>query len=105
VDLEGYESVEERLNHSCDPNVWMSDEVTLIARRDIAAGEELTVDYALFELDESWSGPWRCQCGTPLCRGGFTGREWKDPVLQGRYVGHWHPVIEARIAGRSRGKT
>ena len=39
-------------NHSCDPNVWMQDEVTLAARRDIAIGEELTIDYAMIEGDE-----------------------------------------------------
>lgn len=26
------------LNHSCDPNLWMLDEVTLVARRDIPLG-------------------------------------------------------------------
>src|SRR5687768_6596268 len=36
------------LNHCCDSNLWMQDEVTLIARREILPGEELTVDYALF---------------------------------------------------------
>ncbi|HET6794807.1 MAG TPA: DUF952 domain-containing protein [Acidimicrobiales bacterium] len=34
-------------NHSCPGNVWMVDELTLAARRPIAAGEEITVDYAL----------------------------------------------------------
>src|SRR5207244_3793535 len=29
-----------RGNHSCDPNLWMSDEVTLAARRTIRVGEE-----------------------------------------------------------------
>src|ERR671918_1916810 len=38
------------LNHSCDPNVWMADEVTLIARRADAAGEELIAGYPLFGL-------------------------------------------------------
>jgi hypothetical protein len=38
------------LNGSCDSNLWMADEVTLAARRDIAAGEELTVDNALFTV-------------------------------------------------------
>jgi SET domain-containing protein len=33
-------------NHSCDPNLWHADVVTITARRDIAAGEELTIDYA-----------------------------------------------------------
>ena len=30
------------VNHSCDPNLWMADEATVVARRDIGAGEELT---------------------------------------------------------------
>ena len=56
------------LNHSCDANLWIADEVTLIARTDIAAGEELTVDYALFTTGPaSWiDGP--CRCGSPRCR-------------------------------------
>ena len=32
------------LNHACDSNLWMADDVTLIARRNIAAGEELTAE-------------------------------------------------------------
>src|SRR6478735_1507063 len=30
-----HESLDENLNHSCDANAWLSDEVTLVARRDI----------------------------------------------------------------------
>lgn len=40
-------SVEERgddigyyINHSCDPNLWMQDAYTLVAKRDIREGEE-----------------------------------------------------------------
>src|SRR5829696_2388454 len=39
------------LNHSCDPNVWMDDEVTMVARRPIAASEEILIDYALVESE------------------------------------------------------
>src|SRR5689334_14465409 len=35
-------SLDENLNHSCDANGWLTDEVTLAARRAIAAGEEIT---------------------------------------------------------------
>jgi SET domain-containing protein len=98
VDLDGYDPAEEWLNHSCDPNVWMDDEVTLAARRDISAGEELTGDYALWELDPAWICPFGCNCGSHLCRHRITGRDWELPELQRRYAGHWHPVIEARIA-------
>ena len=35
------------INHFCDPNLWITDEVTnLTARREINPGEEVTMDYA-----------------------------------------------------------
>lgn len=60
-------------NHSCTPNTGYQglDVVTL---RDVAEGEELTLDYA--ELLDDASEPFGCRCGTPECRGvirGMTG--------------------------------
>lgn len=55
-------------NHSCAPNCWIEEEqgrVYFVAARDIAAGEELTIDYAydpIPPLDP-------CRCGAPTCRG------------------------------------
>src|SRR5215475_6693053 len=95
------ESAEYFLNHSCDPNVWMTNEVTLVSRRDIARGEELTADYALWELDPNWVAKWRCRCGASICRGAVTGRDWESPELQRRYGDHFHPLLNARIAGRN----
>jgi hypothetical protein len=86
------------LNHSCDPNVWMVDEVTFAARRDIATGEELTADYALWEGDETYVMRWTCSCRSPLCRGRVTGRDWRLRDLQERYRGHFSPFINERIA-------
>jgi hypothetical protein len=85
------------MNHSCDPNVWMEDEVTLVARRDVRAGEELTADYAMFEADEGYVMPWACGCGSRLCRHTITGRDWRLPELQERYGGHFSPFLNARI--------
>jgi hypothetical protein len=85
------------MNHSCDPNCWMRDEVTLIARRDIRLGEELTADYAMWENDESDIKPWRCACGTTLCRKTITGTDWRLSELQDRYKGHFSPFITDRI--------
>jgi len=85
------------MNHSCDPNVWMQDEVTLIARRDIAAGEELTLDYAMLEADEDCMAPWECRCGSALCRGGYSGQDWRSGELQSRYGDHFSPFINGRI--------
>src|SRR5919205_3799755 len=44
-------------NHSCDPNLWWTAPYTLIARRDIAAGEELTNDYATSTGEEDFTMP------------------------------------------------
>jgi hypothetical protein len=85
------------INHSCDPNVWLADEHTLVARRDIAPGEELTVDYALFEGDEGEMKGWECRCGSPLCRGRVTGRDWRRLDLRARYMHHFSPFINRRI--------
>jgi hypothetical protein len=93
----GEEDLTDFINHSCDPNVWMQDEVTLAARRDIAVGEELTIDYAMFEGIEHCVGRWACRCGSELCRGTFTGRDWRRKDLQTRYRDHFSPFINDRI--------
>ncbi|WP_203736480.1 SET domain-containing protein [Catellatospora chokoriensis] len=82
-------------NHSCDPNLWWVDACTLAARRDIAAGEELTNDYgtstavADFRMD--------CACGTARCRGVLTGYDWQLPDLRERYGNHGIPLLLDRI--------
>ncbi|WP_272952579.1 SET domain-containing protein-lysine N-methyltransferase [Kribbella amoyensis] len=80
-------------NHSCDPNTWWVDAVTLTARRDIATGEEITSDYGTstgtqYALD--------CRCGSPLCRGKVTGDDWQREELQQRYGDHWIPALLER---------
>lgn len=86
------------INHCCDSNLWMLDERTVCARRDIAAGEELTLDYALVSVAPEWR--MECRCGSPLCRRIVTGNDWQLPALQERYAGHFSPFINARIARR-----
>ena len=57
------------INHSCEPNCETEEEVDgsvwIISSRDIAAGEELTYDYLLYEGD----GDAPCTCGSKQCRG------------------------------------
>lgn len=83
------------LNHSCDPNAWMLNAVTLVARRRIGAGEEITMDYALVSAQAGWSMP--CSCGSNLCRGVVTGADWQRPELQQRYAGYFSPFLNERI--------
>lgn len=91
------DQIEGSINHSCDSNLWMNDEVTLAARRDIAAGEELTLDYALVTSDPGWRLDRPCQCGSPLCRHVVTGDDWRLPGIQRRYAGHFAPFLNTRI--------
>ena len=78
-------------NHSCDPTLWHVDAYTLAARRDIAAGEEVTVDYATQTAEAGFT--MACHCGSALCRGTVTGDDWRRPELQRRYGDHWVPAV------------
>ena len=82
-------------NHSCDPNLGWSDAVTLTAMRDIAAGEELTNDYATSTADPTFL--LRCHCGTARCRGMVEGDDWQILELQRRYDGYWLPMLQRCI--------
>ena len=56
------------INHSCAPNTFFrctADHAEIYALRDIARGEELTVDYG----DSHHGGKLACRCGAAGCRG------------------------------------
>jgi uncharacterized protein len=56
------------INHSCDPNCEteeLAGRIWIMSIRSIAAGEELTYDYNLYDGDEEEA---RCYCGAPACR-------------------------------------
>jgi hypothetical protein len=83
------------LNHSCEPNVGFAGNVVLVAMRDIAEGEELTTDYALFD---DYDGEMPCRCGTPSCRRIVDGRDWRRPELQRRYAGYFSWYLRRRFS-------
>ena len=89
------EDPDENLNHSCDPNLWLADEVTLQAKRYIAKGEEITLDYSTFCSMPDWK--MQCNCKSQNCRGLVTGNDWALPQLQERYKGHFSPYLNKRI--------
>jgi hypothetical protein len=82
-------------NHSCDPNLWWVNAYDLATRRDIAADEEVTNDYATSTGDDEFT--MACSCQTAECRGTITGRDWRRPDLHHRYADHWVPVLLTRI--------
>jgi len=92
-------SLDENLNHSCDANSWLADEVVLVAKRDIAAGEEITLDQGTWNFDEAeyTVDAEDCTCGSAICRVRLTENDWKLADVQKRYRGHFHPLIQAMI--------
>jgi len=68
-------------NHSCDPNIGVRGQIVFVAMRDIAAGEELTHDWATTDDDD---GSMTCRCGAAACRGTVTGKDWRRRELQGQ---------------------
>lgn len=88
---------EDFMNHSCDPNTWMEDEVTISARKDIEPGEEVTADYALWVAEDNYELISDCHCGTSHCRHKITGDDWKLIDIQKRYKKHFPPYLKRRI--------
>jgi hypothetical protein len=59
---------ERHYNHACDPNAlvrFINGVRHTVARRYIAAGEEITHDYC---IDGFGDHVWQCNCGGPECR-------------------------------------
>ena len=78
-----------RINHSCTPNCESQQgrgRIWIVARRDIAPGEELTYDYG-FPYSEWRDHP--CRCGAEECVGFIvnTGQRWR--VRQAMQTGNW----------------
>ena len=70
------DSVASFINHCCEPNCEtdeFDEHIWIIAQRDIAAGEELTYDYNLYDGDDDDEAP--CRCGEKQCRGSMYGEE------------------------------
>jgi len=72
-------------NHSCEPNAGIRDDVTLIALRDIRAGEEIRFDYSTTISDgDGWEMD--CRCGEKRCRGRVRAFSSLPAILRLRYA-------------------
>ena len=75
-------------------------QITLVALRDIAVGEEITFDYAMSDgcdYDE-----FDCGCAARKCRGRITGEDGCKPELIERYRGYRSSYLDARLQGSVR---
>lgn len=86
------------VNHRCDPTLWLVGPYELATRRDVAAGEEATIDYGTVSGADGFA--MACRCGAAACRGEVTSADWARAELQERYRGHWPPALQTRIDRR-----
>jgi hypothetical protein len=82
------------INHSCNPNCGIRGEITFVALRDIAANEELTIDYAFID-NEDYS--FQCNCGEPGCRSIVTGHDWKLQSIQEKFFNYFAAYLKEKI--------
>lgn len=75
------------LSHSCAPDCRLDmAKSEVVALRDIAAGDLLTIDYA--ETEDVLYRQFACHCGAPTCRQWITGRsEGPNPEGQAYLAG------------------
>lgn len=77
------------MNHSCDPNTEVNTTtMTIVARRDIAPGEQLTFFYPSteWELDR----PFVCACAAAGCVGLVAGARFLPVSVLSRYFVNEH---------------
>ncbi len=71
------------VNHSCEPNAAVVNDTTLVAIREIGAGEEIRFDYST-TVSDGWTMP--CRCGAPGCRGLVVAFQLLPEPLRRRYA-------------------
>jgi len=89
------------VNHSCDPNAWElyeGDSSYLVAWREIAAGDEITVDY---NINIAEGTAWPCTCGVARCRGMVVGDFFRLPEEWQR---EYRPLLAEWFVRRHRGQ-
>ena len=91
-------SLDDYMNHSCAPNAGMLDEITIITRRKVLIGEELTADYAIWLDKPDYKMKKICSCGASCCRNTITGLDWTKTAVQLANKGYFSPFIAKRIS-------
>lgn len=80
------------LNHSCAPNAAFRGR-DLYAVRDIAADEEITLDYNCHEA--AMTAPFECRCGAADCLGRVAGWAALTPAQREARRGRAAPWLDA----------
>jgi uncharacterized protein len=89
------EELEEKgvFNHSCNPNLGYSNSITLVAIKNIEAGEELVFDYA---FNETYHDSMKCNCGSKNCRGIIKPDDYKIKEIKEKYRQYYSPYLRIK---------
>lgn len=85
------------INHCCNPNAGLKGQIFLVAMRDIAAGEEITFDYATVVAEWVGMEPLSCNCQSSSCRKTIEAHDWQRKELQEKYHGYFAFYIQKKI--------
>jgi D-alanine-D-alanine ligase len=80
------------INHCCDPSAWLQG-LDVVARRPIARGEQITLDYATF-CNEVMTA-FECHCGVADCRKLVKGTDFLEPFME-QYADHLSDYVKTR---------
>ena len=85
-------------NHSCDSNAGAGRDLgTMVAMRDIAANESISIDYVMINSSPPADWEMECFCGTSNCRKVITANDWMIPGLQEKYRGYFWKNIQKKL--------
>ena len=84
------------VEHSCDPNCWLTG-LDLTARRAIPFGEEITLDYATRYNERMPT--FNCECRSPICRRTIRGTDYLTDIVD-RYGEHVSDYVRSKRPGR-----
>lgn len=98
--IESVTTLDNFINHSCEPNLGYDEHGNIVAREDIAAGAELFVDYGCFTVN--FDETFMCRCGAATCRRRVTRDDWKTLALRHGYKmpRFLHPHIGLLLSDR-----
>ena len=84
------------IQHSCEPAAWFEG-LDVVARRRLAPGDEITLDYATFHNERMPS--FVCDCGDSACRGTIRGEDSRKDFVE-RYGEHLSAYVRQKRRDR-----
>jgi hypothetical protein len=85
------------LNHRCfNPSAWFHGDDKLVARKDMRAGDQITIEYATCDTAfAAFDG--ECTCGSPHCRKIISNKDFLRADIQKQFKGHYRQFLEKRL--------